>query len=252
MEFSDNISLEKIPTNIRINVLDKQVDLPGEIRTKINQYWENINRKGIFNRGKVFSIDQVQEDEKNLLISLTHTDYAHFLYSRKTELPSQYDCIVVYPATLILTSDQYIVFGHMNEGTANPDRIQFAAGGLDENDLEEGHISIHKNIEREIQEELGIDLTKTKCKSPLRPWLIKRGGKSLVLLYQVTIDLTSKEVKEIHEKYKNDLYSLGSTPEFKRLETIIYNSTELTRLLLSEHPKADYIDPICTYLLKQL
>ena len=47
----------------------------------------------------------------------------------------------------------------------------------------------------------------------------------------MTIDLTSKEVKEIHKHYKNELYSKGDLPEFKRVETIPYNSTGLNRLL---------------------
>ncbi|NME06509.1 hypothetical protein HF876_11725 [Psychrobacillus sp. BL-248-WT-3] len=140
----------------------------------------------------------------------------------------------------------------MNEGTANPDRIQLVAGGLDKNDIEEGHINIHKNIIREIQEELGINLTKIMCLSPLSPWLIKRGGQSLVLINRVTIDLTSQEVKEIHKHYKNELYSKGELPEFKRVETIPFNSRGLNRLLLSDYCKADYINPLCIYLLKQL
>ena len=252
MKFSDTISLGLTPKNIKISVLDKEIKLPNEIRSKVNQHWENINRKGIFSRGKVFTIHQIQEDENNLFISLINTDYAHFLYSRKMELSAQYDCTVVYPATLILTSDQHIVYGHMNEGTANPNRIQFVAGGLDENDLEEEHINILNNIDREVYEELGIELTKTKCLSPLSPWLIKRGGKSFVLIYRVTLGLTSQEVKEIHKQYKNKLYSKGDLPEFKRVETIPLNSTELNRLLLSNDPKADYIDPLCIYLLEEL
>ena len=88
--------------------------------------------------------------------------------------------------------------------------------------------------------------------SPLSPWLIKRGGQSLVLINRVTIDLTSQEVKEIHKHYKNELYSKGELPEFKRVETIPFNSRGLNRLLLSDYCKADYINPLCIYLLKQL
>lgn len=252
MTFSNTVSLEKSPSNIKISVLEKEINLPDEIKSKVNQYWETINRQNTFSRGEVFTVHQIQEDENDLFISLIHTDYAHFLYSRKMELSAEYDCTVVYPATLVLTSDQHLVYGHMNEGTANPDRIQLVAGGLDKNDLEEGHINIHKNIIREIQEELGINLTKIMCLSPLSPWLIKRGGQSLVLINRVTIDLTSQEVKEIHKHYKNELYSKGELPEFKRIETIPFNSRGLNRLLLSDYCKADYINPLCIYLLKQL
>ncbi|NME06510.1 hypothetical protein [Psychrobacillus sp. BL-248-WT-3] len=56
MTFSNTISLEKSPSNIKISVLEKEINLPDKIKSKVNQYWETINRQNTFRRGEVFTV----------------------------------------------------------------------------------------------------------------------------------------------------------------------------------------------------
>jgi len=85
-------------------------------------------------------------------------DYASFLYWRSIRPhPGVVHCFA-HPA--LVSSDDALVAVRMGAHTANAGKVYFAAGSLEEADLrDDGVIDVDANMQREVLEETGIDLT---------------------------------------------------------------------------------------------
>lgn len=248
----NTVKITPIPSSVKINVEPVSKHLPQNVLKKIDEYWSNINSlESRFSRGIVFDVSKVILNKEQLNINLQYTDYAHYLYSTRIGLPEEYRCRVVHGASLIITSDNHILIGTMNSHTANPGRIQLVAGGLDENDIENGFINIEKNIKREINEEIGINIENFKSRDIAEPWLLKEGGSnnSLVIIYLIKFPYTKNKILKLYSTYEKKLKSSGILPEFKEINFIPNNKKEIENFLsLNKRKVPDYLGPLLIYL----
>lgn len=82
--------------------------------------------------------------------------FSTFMWWRKQLDNSGGFHLFAYP--VIASSDGALVAIRMGEHTANPGFVYFAAGSLDENDIVDGRCDIEANMQREVEEETGLDL----------------------------------------------------------------------------------------------
>lgn len=81
----------------------------------------------------------------------------------------------LFGSGLILTCDGALLLIRMAARTANPGKVYAPSGSLDESDIEDGRINVEGSILREVMEETGCDLTRSRSEQQLWGW--RQGGR---------------------------------------------------------------------------
>lgn len=246
----NTVQIKNIPKKVKITVSDIPMYLPPSLQESINSYWDFLLASGEkFHRGELFTIKEMIENGNELLVKLHKTDYAHFLFSKHCKIPDSFKCRVIVANGLILTKDNYIILGQMNNRTATPDRIQFIAGGIDGNDINEGTVDIFGSLIRETKEEIGIDLNDQNLVLKVEPRYIVNWG-SIALIYRIKLDIDSAEFKIHYAKFEKTLYENGVKPEFSSIVLLPADYTSISNFLkFDERPKLGFLS---TVLKKEL
>jgi 8-oxo-dGTP pyrophosphatase MutT (NUDIX family) len=235
--------IKRISTEINLTVSDEPLNLSASLQESINLYWDSLMESGkTYQRGEIFSIKEVVETGEALHILLYKTDYAHFLFSRHCEIPSNVKCRVVVANGVIRTQDNFLILGQMNRQTAQPGRLQFIAGGIDVvEDVREDSVDILATLIREAKEEVGIDLTDRNLVLKVEPkYIVQRENIGVVFMVQLAID--SLEFQKRYEQYENNLIKMGIEPEFSSIELLSADHASVANFLkLDERPKAEYV-----------
>ena len=90
--------------------------------------------------------------------------YSAYLWWRRQPVGADGYHLFGFPA--LATSDGALVAIRMAGQTANPGKVYFAAGSLDEDDVIDGYCDIDANMRREVREELGLDLDREAVAEP--------------------------------------------------------------------------------------
>lgn len=101
-----------------------------------------------------------------------------------------------------VSRDGAIIAIRMSDHTANPGMVYCAAGSLDEHDMSDGICDIHSNMQREVLEETGLDLSTARADVNL---YATRWGRFVSIFRFYHFDLTADEMLErIAEHMKTD------------------------------------------------
>ncbi|MDP5273589.1 NUDIX hydrolase [Chengkuizengella axinellae] len=249
----NKVVVKKIPTNVKITVSEKLMDLPQSLQESINLYWDSLIKSGeTFHRGDIFSIKKIKETENELLVTLHKTDFAHFLYTKHHKIPEKFNCPVIVANGLILTKDNYFILGKMNNQTANPARIQFIAGGIDNKDIHGDTVDILGSLFREAKEEIGIDLKDRNLVTKIEPRYIVHWG-NIALVYLIQLDIDSLEFRKRYEQFEIALNEKGIDPEFSSIILVSADSDSVSGFFESDNnPKLDFLSPVLKQELKIL
>lgn len=89
---------------VKVILKNGKVQLPEEIKQKINEYWENVvaQNSNLWN-GEIICVINYMETDKKLTIVCQKSDYAHYLYDERIGLPDQYKCYNVFADSLLET-----------------------------------------------------------------------------------------------------------------------------------------------------
>jgi 8-oxo-dGTP pyrophosphatase MutT (NUDIX family) len=109
----------------------------------------------LFDGGMVFQ-HRLAVSEQGISGEAYVVPYSTFLWWRKQTVREGGFHLFAYP--VLVSSDNALVAIRMGRHTANPGKVYFAAGSLDESDIAEGHCDIEANMRREVLEETGLDL----------------------------------------------------------------------------------------------
>jgi 8-oxo-dGTP pyrophosphatase MutT (NUDIX family) len=244
-----------MPSQIRVRVLPEPIELPPALRRSITWHWERLKREGkTFENGTVFTIRDWYLDSDLLDVTLMRTRYDHFLYTVHHQLNHPWSCRVMYACALTETSDGYWVIGEMAEHTASPRRLQLPGGGIDESDLKGDQVDFLHSVVREVQEELGINLSEMADEVQIQPLYLKTGGErhSATLIYHFGLPFTLEDMRQHYDVYVHRLRGEGKKPEFASLAFLKKEKSAVTRFLrLDQRPRVDYLDPLLTKLLVQ-
>ncbi|MBW8350256.1 hypothetical protein K0H71_12490 [Bacillus sp. IITD106] len=240
------IFIEEVPKSVNVILNEVSLSLPSKILEKHNIFWEEQkNQNPTLRNGTVFTITDIKECPDELYMKVAKTDYKHYLYTIN-HLNCEYSCKVIYTCACVITKDNYIVVGKMNSHTSSPGRLQLTGGGLDESDLINLTFDLKRNICKEIQEEMGLDIHSPKIKS-LSPKFVKRGGTYdfWAIMYELLVDYSVKEINNIFQTHNKNLIDKGVEPEFEKLIFIALNKKDIDSFIEAEQDSmVDYLRPI--------
>lgn len=239
--------LQVISKPLKIVLDIHPIQLPESFLSEVNTFWSRYNHDNRFTNGEVFHIHEVKETDREMILYLKSSNYAHYLYSVKTDI-CLHACRVIYGAGLVETSDSYLVFGAMNELTAYPGRLQCVGGGLSRSDLHGNQFKLQDSVLREMTEELGIHIDCVKACS-IR--FLKTGGDYdfIAVLFHIELELTRDQLMDKYNEFSKDLLANGEETEFVELISVMNEPDVLDAFIQHNHrPSVDYLIP----LLKQL
>ncbi|MFF2755236.1 hypothetical protein ACFVR1_15965 [Psychrobacillus sp. NPDC058041] len=240
------ILIEETPAQVTVKYDPTPLQLPLNIREQHQKYWDTqIEKNSYLRNGEVFTITQINKTQKELQVTVVKTDYKHFLYTIRHE-DCAFPCKVIFTCVAVITSDNYIAFGRMNQNTATPGRLQFTGGGLDESDLEGSVFNLEKSIGKELKEEMGLSIDSPHTKS-FSPKFVKHKGTydSWAVMFELKVDNTSEELKILFERHNQSLIETGEQPEFEEFLLVLLNSDSVESFIKNDSSlKEDYLEPI--------
>jgi 8-oxo-dGTP pyrophosphatase MutT (NUDIX family) len=83
-----------------------------------------------------------------------------------------------YAHAALVSNDGALVAIRMGAHTANPGRVYFAAGSFEEEDFRDGLVDTDANMEREVQEETGLDIAGARKEDGYH--LFSRDGQTVI------------------------------------------------------------------------
>ncbi|MFZ2188662.1 MAG: NUDIX hydrolase [Candidatus Moraniibacteriota bacterium] len=245
----------EITRPVRLELLQDKFVLPPKIQMKVDAYWKELLQKNAhYSRGEVFTVSSIQEDADKIEIKLSHTDYAHFVYTRDVGLPTEYACVNVHTSCAIETIDDVLVLGVMGKNTAKAGILQFVGGGLDYADVRGHEIDLEHNIVKELQEEVGIDVSNKKQVSELQFRYLKYTNNekysSIAAIFHLKLKLSEREFRLHYKKFEKELKTVGKMPEFREMTYLPKNRAAIHELLSAK--KINRVDHYMEALLGEL
>lgn len=243
--------IEKAPASITIKLNTNPIKLPQEIRNHHERYWkEQIRKNPSLRNGETFTIIDIRQTPEELEMTVAKTDYKHYLYTMYHP-DCDYPCKVIYSCASVITKDNYIAFGRMNQMTSTPGRLQFTGGGLDESDLRDSVFDIKENISRELKEEMGLDIHSPAVRS-FKPKFLKYKGSHdfWAVMYELSVDYTAKELHDYFLNHNQHIIENGQLPEFEEFLFIPLEKEAVESFIQNE--KAPMVDYLASILIKYI
>lgn len=241
---------------IIVRFSNKEVQLPEAIQARIDAYWEEVIASGkTYKRGEVFTVThkEVTGDVVNILVE--KTDYAHYLYCQNKEFLDENNVHIIHTAVLVETSDGYSIFGEMGPQTSRHGIIQLCGGGIDNDDLEGEYFDFKHNITKELQEELGIDVSDISRVTYFDEAYLKEGGPTdkMTVIFKVVLSETKEEFLEKYNFFVEHLRKNNEDPEFGKIIALKKDKQEITGFFAQENLVLDeYMMPLFKKLALEL
>lgn len=223
----------------------ENVVLPKDIMKKIEMFWKKQVEENphLFN-GEVWSVTKFEELEDKFRLTVQKTNYAHYLYDERVGLEGDLACYNLNGGILLETLDKKYIVGEMNETTSYPKGLQIPGGNLDQNDIKkDGSVDLIGNIARELQEELNLNLFDSSIiQSYKMQYMELPEGRrhSYSPKLKGLLKMTSEEMKDYYEKYKEYLEETNQEVEFAKLH-FINKENAVTELDSLDNPKRPYL-----------
>ena len=223
----------------------KNVELPKDIVEKIKIFWQKQVEENphLFN-GEVWSVTKFEELEDKFRLTVQKTNYAHYLYDERVGVEGDLACYNLNGGILLETLDKKYIVGEMNETTSYPKGLQIPGGNLDQNDIKkDGSVDLIGNIARELQEELNLNLFDSSIiQSYKMQYMELPEGRrhSYSPKLKGLLKMTSEEMKDYYEKYKEYLEETNQEVEFAKLY-FINKENAVTELDSLDNPKRPYL-----------
>ncbi|WP_066297015.1 NUDIX hydrolase [Bacillus sp. FJAT-29937] len=240
------IIIEKAPATVKVILDPIPINLPHEIKKQHELYWKQQTKTNpSLRNGEVFTITNINQTHEELIVTVAKTDYKHYLYTLHHE-NSQMPCQVIYTCAAVITSDKKMAIGRMNRTTSTPGCLQFTGGGLDESDLEHTIFNLEKNISKEIQEELGLDIHSPATRSFIPKFIKRKGTHNFwAIIYELSVAHTAEEVHARFLAHNHHLIERGQQPEFDDLLFVSIEKSAVEAFIQNEpSPMVDYLAPI--------
>ena len=240
--YKHNISIKKIKQSIEWRVIDEEFTLPEELSIKIDSYWlELTNENPHLTRGKTFCIQNIERQSNSLIVNLSQSDYAHYMYTLHKPIAEEFACRICFGVALVETNDKKYIIGQMNPTTATPNRVQLPGGGIDNRDIKNNKVDLTSNVLRELEEETG--LSKRHIISCL-PTYLKQGGTHdfIAIIYKINLNISAQQVHDLFHVMKSELLARGEIPELVKLYSLNKEEKSIKSFLdKTKHPVVDYL-----------
>lgn len=230
---------------LEIKLEKEKIQLPNALKEKIEVFWKDvINEHPNFWDGEDILVQKFEDLNDKIVLSCKKTNYSHYLYDERIGInDKRYWSSCLWGGILLKTNDNYFVLGEMAETTSTPLYIETSGGGADEQDIEQDNINIIKNIERELKEELNLELNNSKQinKYKIKYLEIPEGKRHVYGVLAVgNLNMTKEQMEEHYNKYLEYLKNNQLEIEFKSVQFLpIKNASEVLKNM--KNPKRNYL-----------
>lgn len=223
--------------NIKHTQLELQLSsafLSPERREKsVRSFWQRkmMQNISLFNGTSIMlNGSPFKKEEDCLTIYVFVSDFSDYLYNEQLENGTRN----VFTSSVLLTSDNFLVFGRQNTTSSHPSEIHFIGGSFDEQDILLETVDFESAIKREILEELPIRKGNIET---CEQWIvaITDSGRTNIV-YHTTLNVTSEELK------KNFVVSREN--EFSELIFLKNTQKAIVEFMFSDDKFSEYIKPI--------
>ena len=226
-----NNMIEQISNRkITVNYIDKNIKIDKAEQELIDNYWKTV--PSFFTRGKIFVVDNIRRNSNSILIDVSNSDYAHYIFVRRNPGKAR-DCYNLWAGILLETLDKKYVIGKMSNITSSAGEYHISGGSCDKGDISDNSLNYEKTMYRELKEEIGLE------KEDLRevcPKYIKNAfftEQDIGIIFKAIVNKTSKELEEFYNNYLNILKKQNGEIEFDNLEYIDKNIKAINDFCLS-------------------
>lgn len=231
-------------TTIKIKFKDEILELPKDIKEKINNFWEQSKKDNpsLFN-GELICVSEYKKTNNLIEITCKRTLYSHHLYDERVGLPKEYDCHNLVVGCLLETNDNYYVIGEMESNTSVPNCLQIPGGNVDNTDIKKERIDIFNALIRECKEEVNINLEDKNVVESFKLKYISLPNEisnAYLIIAKGKLRMTKKEMIEYYKEYLKYLKDNNLEIEFSNLHFINKKKVkeELNKL---QNPKRSYL-----------
>ena len=249
------VRIEKLTRNLTIRFNGESIRLPQNVQMKIDQYWQELMDNGRkYGRGEIFTIVKKEETKKAIDVWVARTDYAHYLFDQDIGGLGEYRIRIIHAAALVISSDKKIIFGKMGSHTARAGIFQLCGGGLDSNDLRDGTLDLGYSIAKELEEELGIDISDTERIARFGRAYLKEGGRAdkMIVIYRVDLTETGDEFLQRYNDFTDNILQKGELPEFASLAVLTQDKRSFKEFFTKKRERcSEYLMPLFDLLLSE-
>ena len=210
--------IKRIVKSIKLEYTGKMIKLPEDLNKKIQDFWSSAVKKTptLYN-GEDYGVEDVKETENEIIMKVAKTNYSHYLYDERVGISNEkYRCITPWGGILLLTNDNYWVFGQASEETSFPNGFQISGGGIDKKDINNMNIDLAKNLKRELKEEINLDLEEIEYKFQYIEYPNqKRNAYGFIAIGK--LNMSKDELQQHFEQYKQYLSQNNLEIEFSNL-----------------------------------
>ena len=229
---------------IKVTLKPVPIVLPEDIQQKIEAHWEKIKQENptLWN-GEIVCVTDYFETEQELIIVCQKSNYAHYLYDERIGLPDQYKCYNLFADGLLETQDGYYVIGELEENMSYPFCLQLPGENVDNQDIVGEKIDILHTIQREVQEELNIDVTDQEqvLESELKYFMHTLGkGNGYGVVRKTKLKKTAEQMKEHYCNYLTYLKENNLEVEFGKIH-LLKKQEALAKLEKLPNPRRGYL-----------
>ena len=228
--------IQKITKEPIVRFSGNAVILPADLQEESDACWQVLLDSGrkYFN-GEVFTVHKIIKDNANNVaeIIVNKTNYAHFIYDRRTEKDlGLYKVKTVFSSGVVLSSDNKIIFGRMGKHTSWAGRWQFAGGGLEDEDRQGNIFNMKHSVIKELKEELGIDAGDVQRVKKNEIVYCDIGiNDNIAIIYQVRLNETSDSFMKKYQVFTQSLKREGKTPEFDKVTLLNRDKSDIEKFL---------------------
>lgn len=240
----------KVNKTVILKYEDREIDLPIGLKENIKIFWNNAIKENpnLYN-GQDYVVETVNETKDIIEMLVVKSNYAHYLYDERIGIKeNKYRCCSPWGGILLQTKDDYFVVGEMNKTTSMPFCLQLPGGGIDKKDIKNGEINIIANINREVKEELNIDIENIDYRLEFIEYPDeKRNAYGFIAL--IRIDQSKEELEKHFKQYKEYLINNKLELEFSRI-VFLSKENALEELDSINNPKRPYLRDLIKEAMK--
>ena len=239
--------IKRIMKSINLEYTGQNINLPKNLNDKIEEFWSKaiIETPSLYN-GEYFSVEKAIETDNEIIMKVSKTNYAHYLYDERIGINDEkYRCICPWSGILLITNDNYWVFGQASKKTSFPNGFQISGGGIDKKDIYNTKIDLTQNLKRELKEEMNLNLDEINYKFQYIEYPNKRRN-AFGFIAVGKLNMSKKELQNHFIQYCkylknnnieiefNNLIFLKKGNAVKELDTYINPKREYLRELISK------------------
>ena len=233
--------IKRIVKLINLEYTGQYINLPKSLNDKIENFWNKaiIKTPTLYN-GEYYAVEDVTETDNQIIMKVAKTNYAHYLYDERIGIDNEKcRCISPWSGILILTNDNYWVFGQASEKTSFPNGFQISGGGIDKKDIIGANIDLVKNLKRELKEELNLNLDEIKYEFRYIEYPNKkRNAYGFIAIGK--LNMSKDELYNHFEQYKKYLIQNNLEVEFNNL-IFLSKRNAVKELDTYTNPKREYL-----------